>query len=425
MNFYDSSVVEKILLDRGLTLAQSPEKADVIIVNTCSVRNHAEERAWGTIGSLKRTKNTNPNLKIVVMGCMAERLGKEIIVRAPHVNLVLGTHHLKDIEQLFTQDVIEGRLIVKTGELKTPYRNLQGLVHNSVVEYITAMKGCNSFCSYCVVPYTRGREESRPIKEIVEEVKKFVEKQDKEILLLGQNITAYGKDLNLKNGFLKLLEAVNEIDGVVRVRYLTSHPKDLNDEIIEGLKYFSKVPEHIHLPIQSGDDEVLKAMNRGYSTSDYLKLVEKFRRELPKSSITTDVIVGFPTETESSFINTLNFFKKIEFDNAFVAIYSPRVEALASRLYSDEIPLKEKKNRLQTLNKLQEDITYKINQKLLGTTEEIFVEEFSEKHQTYSGRTRTNKIVVFKSSKNNLIGKLVRVNIQEAGSWVIKGVEVD
>ncbi len=424
MNFYDSSVVEKILIDRGFTKSSSPQEANVILVNTCSVRAHAEERAWGTIGSLKRIKENNPDLKIVVMGCMGERLGRKVIERAPYVNLVLGTHHFKDVNLILDLEFAEKRMITKVGEVESPYQGLQAVQGNSVLANIGVMKGCNSFCAYCVVPYTRGREESRPIQDIANEVKEIVEKQDKEILLLGQNILAYGRDLNLKNGFLNLLEEVHNVGGVIRLRYLTSHPKDLTPFIIEGLKYLPKVPEHFHLPIQSGDDDMLKAMNRGYTTTDYLKLIDKIREEFPDSSISTDIIVGFPTETETSFLNTLNFFRKVEFDYAFAAIYSHRPEAMASKLYPQEIPLDEKKKRLKDFNQLQEEITFKKNQKLIGQVVEILVEEFSRKHRAFSGRTRTNKIVAFTSLKTDLIGRLVKVRVKEAGSWVIKGEEI-
>lgn len=424
MNFYDSSVTERILIEQGLTSASSPLEADVILVNTCSVRAHAEERAWGTIGSLKRIKQKNPGLKIAVMGCMAERLGRKIVELAPHINLVLGTHHLRSVKLLLEPELADRRAIVKIGEAEKPYHELQGMSGNSVVAFVAAMKGCNSFCTYCVVPYTRGREKSRPIPEIVEEIKQLVEHQDREILLLGQNITAYGRDLNLKTGFLNLLEEVHKVDGVIRLRYLTPHPKDFSPAILEGLKNLPRVPEYFHLPIQSGDDEVLRAMNRGYTTADYLKLVDKIREEFPEFSLSTDVIVGFPTETEESFLNTLNLFRKVEFDYAYVAIYSHRPEALASRLYPQDIPLKEKKRRHQILNQLQEETSFKKNQRLVGQVVEVLVEEFSRKHNAFSGRTRTNKIVSFPSEKTDLIGKLVNVHIEEAGSWVLRGGEI-
>ncbi|MBT9164218.1 MAG: tRNA-2-methylthio-N(6)-dimethylallyladenosine synthase [candidate division WS2 bacterium] len=421
MNFYDSSKVESLLEQKGIIKAEAPEEADVILVNTCSVRDHAEERAWGSVGNIKQLKQKNPNLKIGVIGCMAERLGTDILKRASYVDFIIGPNQIKNIISVLDRE--EKGSVVLTGDSSQPYPQIPIKKTRTVIAYIAAMKGCNCHCAYCIVPYTRGKEESRSITDIFEEVQQVLEEGPKEIHLLGQNITNYGKDLGMKNGFIRLLEAVHNVDKVIRLKYITPHPKDFTFDIIYALKQLPKIPEHFHLPVQSGDDEVLRTMNRGYTTSEYLMLIDEIRKYFPDSGISTDVIIGFPSETKHRFSNTVDFFKKIKFDNAYITTYSPRPGTPSSKIYNDVVSPEEKKERHQILSAVQEEISLNLNQKYLGKTLEVLVEEYSPKYGAFSGRSRTNKIVSFKSSNPKIIGKLVNIKIKEAGSWVLKGDE--
>ncbi len=421
MNFYDSSKVESLLEQKGIIKAKAPEEADIILINTCSVRDHAEERVWGTVGNINQLKKMNPKIKIGVIGCMAERLGTDILKRASYVDFIIGPGQIKNIISVLDRE--EKGSVVLTGDSPQPFPQIPSKKTGTVIAYIAAMKGCNCHCAYCIVPYTRGKEESRTISDILEEVQQVLEESPKEIHLLGQNITNYGKDLGMKNGFIRLLEAVHNVDKVIRLKYITPHPKDFTFDFIYALKELHKVPEHFHLPVQSGDDEVLRTMNRGYTTSQYLMLIEEIRKHFPDSGISTDVIIGFPSETEHHFSNTVEFFKKIEFDNAYMTTYSPRPGTPSSKIYQDVVSPEEKKVRHQILSTVQETISYRLNQNYLGKTLEVLVEEYSSKHGAYSGRSRTNKIVSFKSSNPEIIGKLVNIKIKEAGSWVLKGDE--
>lgn len=422
MNRNDSEIIAGMLAEKGYLPTENMKEADLIILNTCSVREGAEQKVYGKIGEIKNLKNRNPNLVLVVCGCMAQKDQEILKKRCPHVDIVFGTHNVHQFPELLEQIESNHERIFAVWDkgMKEIVEGLPVKREGGVSAYVSIIYGCTNFCSYCIVPHVRGPERSRQLKDVVEEVKQLAQSGYREITLLGQNVNVYGKDLEEKVDFVDLLEAVNQVEGIERIRYTSPHPRDMTLAVIQAVKRLPKVCEHFHLPVQYGDDEILKAMNRGYTTNDFRNLVKMVRNEIPDASITTDVIVGFPGEEERHFLKTLDFFKEIEFDMAHTLIFSPRPGTKAASM-DNQVPIEIKKERLKRLMSLQEELAYKKNKEMEGQVLELLIEGPSEKNpDKLSGRTRTNKVVIVEGKKE-LIGKLVPAKIIEAKSWLIIG----
>lgn len=422
MNQHDSQFVAAMLNAAGGMPTEDADNADVIVINTCSVRETAENKILGYIDSLKRVKRVNPKLIIAVVGCMVskEEKIKAVLEKRKHIDIVLGTRSLYRLpyylEQCQTQkgpfiefdlnsDIPEGRNHVREETFRA---------------YLTIMYGCDNFCSYCIVPYVRGREKSREMNDILSEAKSLVQDGVKEIMLLGQNVNSYGKGLKEKASFADLIYELNQIEGLERIRYMTSHPKDFSNEIIDAIANSPKVCRHFHLPFQAGSDRILKEMNRHYQRVYYLDLMEKIKDRFPDSVLTTDIIVGFPGETEEDFLDTLDILKRVEFDNAYTFLYSPRKGTPAANS-KEQIPDEVKRERLTRLMNLQNAISLKKNQAMLGKEFILLGEGMSKNNEAMqSGRTEGNKLVHF-SAEEDYTGKLVKVIIDEAHTWSLNG----
>ncbi|MGB9877549.1 MAG: tRNA (N6-isopentenyl adenosine(37)-C2)-methylthiotransferase MiaB [bacterium] len=416
MNEWDSQAMLGTLQKRGWEPSSSPEEADLLIVNTCSVRKKPEEKALSRLGYLLKLKRRKPHILVGVAGCMAQRLGGEFLNRFPELDFVLGTGQVHNIVSILEQ-AREGKVIALEIDGCAP--SLPTLREKPFQAYIPIIFGCNNFCSYCIVPFVRGRERSRPLKEIIEEAKALLEEGVVEITLLGQNVNAYGKDLGEGYSFSGLLYALSKLP-IKRIKFTTSHPRDFSKDLIKAIASLPPVCHWVHLPIQSGDDKILQAMRRGYTVSQYKALVEEIRENIPDVSITTDVMVGFPGEGGEEFENTLKTFAEIEFDQAFMFAFSPRPGTLAERM-EGQVEQKEKIRRLRELISLQNEISRRKNEKLLGQTLEVLVEGEDPKGKGYLiGKSREHKTVVFEGGKE-LIGKLVKVKTREAYLWGFKG----
>ena len=446
MNVYDSEQIAKILNPLGYKINSSIEVADLIIVNTCSIREKAEQKVLSFLGRLADLKRRRSNLIIGVGGCVAQQEGEKILERMPHVNLVFGTHAIYRLPYLIEKIESERCSIVDV-EMSEIIEEFEAVIESpldrtdpNVTSFVTIMRGCDNFCTYCVVPYVRGRETSRSPESIVSEVIGLVETGIREITLLGQNVNSYGKKEKLTS-FPRLLVSLNEIAGLFRIRFTTSHPKDLSDDLIITFKELDKLCNHIHLPVQSGSNKILKKMNRKYSRELYLEKVGKLRNNCPGIAITSDIIVGFPGETIADFEETLNLIKEVEFDGLFAFKYSDRPNAPAAR-FTKKITEQEKKYRLQNLLNVQEYFTTKKNRVLVGSNELVLVEGVSKKklysndtqskcqYVQWTGRTATNKIVNFIQGDATiprdriLKGKIVNVKIEKAYSHSLLGKPV-
>ncbi len=416
MNVSDSEMIKEILLKNNDEITENIDDADVILFNTCSVRQHAENRVLGRISNEASRKTKNRNLKIGVIGCMAQRLGDELHTINKNIDFVIGVDQYKNLPEIIHKKRIKNFTETSVNNTEV-YENIYPIHSGKFNAFVTIMRGCNNFCTYCIVPYTRGRERSRAADEIVKEVELAASKGFKDITLLGQNVNSYHyNDIN----FASLLKKVNELDSIKRLRFVTSHPKDLSDEVIEVMGNSEKICEHLHLPMQSGNTDILKRMNRGYTYEHYRGIISKLRKKMPDIAITTDIIVGFPGETEAQFNDTFNAMKEIEFDYAFTFKYSPRKGTIAAK-YSDQIPEEIRLKRLQKLIKLQEEITLKKYRSKIGSIQELYVEKISKKSdKELAGKTRDFKITVFEGSPD-LIGKFVKVKIVDAVGWTLKG----
>lgn len=421
MNENDSERLAGQLKNIGYEKQDDLSLADLIIVNTCCVRESAENKIYGKIGDLKRLKTANPNLIIGITGCMAQKDGDAILKKASHVDFVMGTNKIHEISNIIAEvEQSHGRVVnIIQGDQEMP-GDLPTIRNGSISTWIPIMYGCNNFCTYCIVPYVRGRERSRDLEDILKEVRDVASQGFKEITLLGQNVNSYGKD-SASADFADLLTAVDKIEGIERIRYMTSHPRDLNDKVIEAIKNSRHICEQFHLPVQYGNDTILKSMNRGYTTDDYRNLVRKIREAVPHASITTDLIVGFPGETEETFQDTLNFLKEIRYDAAYTFLYSKRSGTPAAEM-QNQVSTELKKKRLQQLMDVQNQISLEINQQLEGRVLEVMVEGSSKTDENVlSGRTRTNKIVLWDKVGHEAVGQLVQIKITHPQTWVLKG----
>lgn len=425
MNASDTEHYAGQLEELGYIPAEDFRAADVIIVNTCCVRESAEKKIAGKIGELKNVKTKNPEVVICVAGCMAQKDGEKLLKKHPQVDLLLGTAYVNDFKNILTDYLADRKGALYT-DLTIHQSEFEGkMVRQSPFSaWIPIMYGCNNFCTYCIVPYVRGRERSRAIENIVAEIEQAVKEGYKEFTLLGQNVNSYGKDFGEKDAFAKLLRRVNEIEGVERVRYMTSHPRDMNEEVIKAVAECERVCENFHVPFQAGSDEILRKMNRGYTREKYLELIKMIRRYVPDAAITTDIIVGFPGETEQDFEDTLALVQEVGFDAAFTFIYSKRSGTPAAKM-EGQVPLDVKKDRLNRLMEVQNLSSLRRNEEMLGKVVEVLAEGPSRNPAMWTGRTRTNKIVLWPvEGKVYQPGDKVMVKVDTAQTWLVKGKAV-
>ncbi|SMB95066.1 tRNA-i(6)A37 thiotransferase enzyme MiaB [Desulfonispora thiosulfatigenes DSM 11270] len=424
MNERDTEILAGMLEQLSYSPSASIEKADIILINTCCIREKAESKALSQIGELKKFKNNNPHLIIGVCGCMAqqEEKAKEIMRSLPYVDFILGTHNIHELPDVVKKIWAEKQnYVLVWDQEKEIIENLPYKNKFSYKALVNITYGCNNFCTYCIVPYVRGRERSRQSEYILKEIRDMVNDGVVEIMLLGQNVNSYGKDFTeIEYDFSDLISDINEIEGLKRIRYMTSHPRDFNLKLIKTIAKCEKVCQHFHLPVQAGSDKILAKMNRGYTQETYLKLVDNIRKFNPNATITTDIIVGFPGETDEDFLETLNLVKKVKFDSAYTFVYSPRKGTPAAN-FPDQIPLAIKKERLQTLNQIINEHSREKSEQYLNKVYEVLVEGHSKNNdQMLSGRTESAKNVIF-SGDDELIGKIVPVLITEAQTWILKG----
>ena len=420
MNEYDSEVMAGLLTKDHYQLTSKPEEADLIILNTCYVREKVKQKIYSKLGEIKKLKEKNPHLILGVCGCVAQRRPEEILQQAPYVDFILGTFNFYRLPLVVRRVRESGERIVDVEERETIPEKLPKLRKNRFSAYVPIMRGCDNFCTYCNVPYVRGRERSRLPEDILREVEELSCQGYKEVTLLGQNVNSYGKGLEDRLDFADLLTRINCIEGIERIRFTTSHPKDITDKLIQRMRDLDKVCEHLHLPVQAGSNKVLKRMRRGYTKERYLELVDKIRKTIPQISLTTDIIVGFPGESEQDFQETLDLVRRVEFDGAFTFCYS-RIKGTEAAEFEDQLPEEVKKERLRRLIQLQREILEKRNKSLVGQKFEVLVEGLSKKSSDeLQGRTRTNKVVVFKGSPD-LVGKLVQVKIVDSSQWALRG----
>ncbi len=424
MNDNDSEIMAGILESKGLEYVPSAEDADVVVVNTCVVREGAEERALGRVANLASAKKRGNCKVLAISGCMAQKDGEHLLKLLPNVDLVIGTRDLFKLGELIEHVVVSGERVVAVEDIDKPvFGGVQPVRRFSQVRgLVTVMYGCNNFCTFCIVPHTRGREVSRPVAEVVEEVRRLADEGYSEVVLLGQNVNSY-YDKEKRANFADLLAAVNEVAGIKRIRFVTSHPKDCTRQLIEAIATLDKVCESIHLPVQAGSNRVLRRMKRFYTKEEYLNLLSSLRERVPAIAITTDIIVGFPDETEQDFEETYDLMERARWDSAFMFMYSPRPGTKAAE-WIDSVPLEEKKRRLQRCITLQERISTEINAQLLGTVQSVLVESVSKKSEAQlMGRTRSDKAVVF-TGPTSLIGQEVNVRITETFAHTLRGVLV-
>lgn len=414
MNLHESEKISGILSGMGMSAVNEPENADVVVFNTCCIRDTAERRALGNIGKMKELKKKNKNLLIVVTGCMTQQNGfaENMKERYQYVDVILGTHNISDLENQI-------RIRLEKKKRVAAVLDTDGYIDDETTPvtrtsfpnaWVNINYGCNNFCTYCIVPYVRGRERSRDMKSIISECEKLINDGYKEITLLGQNVNSYGNDVSDENvNFANLLREVAKIDGKFRIRFMTSHPKDLTEDVVKAIRDNDKICNNIHLPIQAGSNSVLKNMNRRYTREHYLGLIDMIRRYLPDCGITTDIMVGFPYETEENFLDTMDIVEKVRFSTAFTFIYSVRKGTKAAEM--PQIPYEIKQNRIKRLIARQNEITEEISKDYVGNVYEILVEGMQEKKNGYVvGRTESGRLVSAKGDES-MIGEFKNVKI--------------
>lgn len=422
MNVHESEKIAGILSGMGYLQCKAPEDADVIVFNTCCVRENAEQHAFGNIGMLKKLKAEKPELVIAVCGCMTQQgnFSEKLLKSYPYVDLVIGTFNIDKFGELLAKKIESKKRLVeileKNGEISESVTPLRLSFPNA---WVNVMYGCNNFCSYCIVPYVRGRERSRRMDKIVAEIKGLVENGYKEITLLGQNVNSYGKDLKDGSSFSSLLDEIGKLEGKFRLRFMSNHPKDLTEEVVEAIERNPHACKAIHLPVQSGSDRILKEMNRRYTVEDYLGKVAKIRDIIPNCAITTDIIVGFPTETEKEFEETVSLAEKVRYDGAFTFVYSPR-EGTKAAAMDGQIPADVKKDRIMRLVDIQNEINREESSKYVGSTVEILFEDYDEKKQKYMGRDERGRMA-YCEYPENVVGKFAEVEITSTGGMSLIG----
>lgn len=436
MNERDTEQVAQMFVERGFTVTAQPDDADVLLMNTCSVRDQAEQKALGNMRHLGKFRKRNPRLVFGMMGCMAQSRGGELLKEVPHLDLVAGTqkyHRVVDhcVELMRAKEEAEMddlRLPIVDVEAEEGSQNtIRDHVSKDygVSEFVSIMQGCNMKCSFCIVPYTRGPERGRPIPEIVEECRRLADHGVREVTLLGQIVNLYGRHefpkVDGKSPFVQLLEAVHEIEGLARIRFTSPHPIGYKEDVIEAFAYLPKLVDHVHFPMQSGSDRILKRMRRPYKAEKFLEICERMKEARPGIAITTDIIVGFPGETEEDYLETKKAVEKVQFDQAFVFRYSPRRDTPAATM-PDQIPERVKEERNQDLLALVDSIVERKNRAQVGSTQEVLCEGPSRYNaERLTGRTRTNRIVIFDGDPQKLAGQLLPVHIRESSGYTLYG----
>lgn len=409
MNVHESEKLAGILEEKGYLPAEKENDADIIVFNTCCVRETAETKILGNLGIVKKLKETKPDLKVCVCGCMAQKKGEadRLKKRCPFINLIFGTHNLYKFDQ-YLDEIMSGQNVIevwdtdKTLPEKTPIKR-----SDSVNAWVNIMYGCNNFCSYCIVPYVRGREISRPEQDVLQDVKKLISEGYKEITLLGQNVNSYGNDFSDKsNHFAALLEKCASFEGDYKIRFMTSHPKDLSEEVVKTIASCDKLADFIHLPVQAGSDRILSLMNRRYTSGQYLEKIDMIRSYIPDAGLSSDIMVGFPTETEEDFSDTMNIVKKVGYNNLYTFIYSRRSGTPADKM--EQVELATKKRRIKELIALQFEIGCDLAKKCVGKTYRVLCDGYDGK--TASGKSSCEKAIYFPSDINP-VGKFVNVTV--------------
>jgi len=418
MNLADTEIVLGILNSKGYSVAHDADDADVVLLNTCSIRENAEQRIYGRLGKFKNIKESKPDLVVGILGCMAERLRKDLVEKKSVVDLVVGPDEYRRLPELIDVAYNGDKGIgVKLSRTET-YDDIAPHREDGLQAWISVMRGCDKFCTFCVVPFTRGRERSRTLTSIVDEIKELSNRGFKEVTLLGQNVNSYLDD---NRDFADLLAACAEVDKSMRIRFTTSHPQDLSDKLLYTIAENKNICNYIHLPVQSGSDRILELMNRTYTIDHYLNLIEKARKIIPGVSFSTDIISGFPTETYEDHVKTMDVMRQVRYDGAYMFKYSPREGTKAFRM-EDNVNEETKSKRLQEIIDLQQQISYEINQELIGTEEIVLVEGVSKKsEQFFAGKTDTNKVVIFPKDFIAAEGSYVKVRINRATQATLFG----
>ena len=421
MNESDSERLAHQLESVGYVPTEDVDSSDLIILNTCCVRETAENKIYGRIGELKHLKEKNKNLIIAITGCMAQKNQADMFKRAPHIDIVLGTHNIQHINEMVKEVQRTKKRQVNVEMDNTVLPELAAKPNGTFFAWVPIMNGCNKFCTYCIVPHVRGREISRPVESIVKDVRELGEKGFKEITLLGQNVNSYGLDFKDSTDFGTLVDALDGIPGIERIRYTTSHPQDMTKGMVDALGRSSNIVTQLHLPVQSGSDNILKRMNRHYSVEQYKELLQYCREKIDGVTITTDIIVGFPGETEEDFQQTLQLLKDVRYDMAFTFIYSKRSGTPAAE-FEAQVPEEVKRVRLQALMDVQNEISLELNQAMEGKLYDIIVEGPSRTDENmWFGRTSGNKMVLFPKQESLKIGDTIDVRIDKGQTWVLYG----
>jgi len=417
MNQYDSEKIAQVLARKDYVQTDRIDNADVILLNTCSVRDKAEQKVYSALGSWKEFKDYRDGVIIGVGGCVAQQEGENLLKRVPHLDLVFGTHNIHKLPEMIEQVENSRARPVETAFYRDPAYMDDGELRTQVAgvkAFVTIMQGCNKVCSFCIVPHVRGREVSRPSGKILAEIESLARHGVKEVMLLGQNVNSYGKLTPGELSFAELLGRVDEIDGLRRIRFTTSHPQDLSPELIEDFATLRNLCEHLHLPVQSGSDSVLTRMRRGYTVAEYLDRLHRLRARCPEVALSTDIIVGFPGETDTEFEQTLELLREVEYDDIYSFNYSPRPQTVSAKIYPDDVPDDVKKDRLKQVQTLQREISLAKNRQRIGDCEEVLVDGPSKlKAEQVMGRSRANRIVNLTAS-TRLVGEFVQVRITGA-----------
>lgn len=421
MNVRDSETIAGLLEAAGYQPGSRLDESSLVVLNTCSVRHSAENKVFGKLGELKKLKKQKPDMLVALGGCMAQLPEVRVNLRKQGVDIVFGTHNIHELPLLVEEALLGKKAVYRVWDQEGEIVESLPVVRKPGLNgFVNIMYGCDNYCSYCIVPYTRGRERSRRPIDIIEEVHQLAEQGYVEITLLGQNVNSYGRGLAEPVDFADLLEQVNGVNGIKRVRFTTSHPKDISEKLIDAIADLDKVCEHVHVPLQAGSNTVLKAMNRSYTKEQYLDLSQRLRSRIPGVAITTDLIVGFPGESEEDFQDTLDMVRKVRFDAAFTFMYSKRSGTKAAKM-EELISLDQKRSRLLRLNQVQYKIASDLNRELEGNKVEVLVEGPSKTNpEKLTSRTRTNRIVIF-SGPRTLVGQTVQVKITEAKTFSMFG----
>lgn len=424
MNVYDSDRMTGLLESQGYQLEKDIREADVVLINTCSIRDKSEHKVLSLLGELKALKQKNPKKVLGITGCVGQRMGRTLLQRVPHLDLVMGPDAIDRVGSLVGTVLSDGKRVLDVAfdaDKNKTYSQPSVVSRAKAAEFLTIMKGCDHFCTYCIVPFTRGREKSRSIDEIISDVNQFVEKGTREITFLGQNINTYGKGTS--ENLAQLIERADQVEGLERIRYVTSHPRDLGEDLIAQFGSVSKLCPALHLPFQAGSDSVLKAMSRLYTQKQYLEKINRLRHFCPDIAMSTDVIVGFPGETDEDFKETLKVLAEVEFGGAFLFKYSPRPGTRAFAL-GDEVPEKVKDERLYQAQALVHQILDKQNKSLIGTKTRVLIESLDKKARYFTGRNPQAKIVHVLNAGEACLGKTIEVEITDANGSNLKGYYV-